>query len=43
MLNVAVVPVVEGGLNEPVALAGNPVAVNATDPVNPFSRVIVTL
>ena len=42
-LNVTLVPVVEAGVKEAVALAGNPVTVNATDPVNPYSRVIVTL
>jgi hypothetical protein len=43
MVKVAFEPVVETGLNEAAALAGNPLAVNVTDPRNPFSRVIVTL
>jgi hypothetical protein len=34
-LNVALVPVVDAGVKAAVALAGNPVTVNATDPVNP--------
>jgi class 3 adenylate cyclase len=42
-LSVTLVPVVEAGVKEAVALAGNPVTVNATAPVNPYSRVIVTL
>jgi hypothetical protein len=42
-LNVTLVPVVEAGVKEAVALAGNPETVNAADPVNPCSRVIVTL
>lgn len=41
-VNVTFVPVVDNGLNEPEVLAGKPVAVNATDPVNPLNRVIVT-
>jgi hypothetical protein len=41
--NVTFVPVVEAGVKEAVAMAGNPVAVNATDPVNPLTLVIVTL
>ena len=41
--NVELVPVVEAGVKDAVALDGNPLMVNATDPVNPLSRVIVTL
>jgi hypothetical protein len=42
-VNVTVVPVVEAGAKEAVALAGKPVTVNATDPTKPLSRLIVTL
>jgi hypothetical protein len=42
-VNVTLVPVVEGGAKEAVTLAGNPVTVNATDPVKPKSWLIVTL
>ena len=40
--NVELEPVVDAGLKEAVELAGNPVSVNVTDPVNPFNRVIAT-
>ena len=38
---VTLFPVVVAGVNEPVALAGNPVTANVTDPANPNRRVIV--
>ncbi len=36
-------PVVELGVKEAVAWAGNPLTVNATDPANPYSRVMAML
>ena len=42
-LNVVLDPVVELGVKEAVAWAGNPLTVNATDPANPYSRVMAML
>ena len=39
-LSVALVPAAGFGVKEYVALLGSPLIVNATDPVNAFSRVM---
>jgi len=43
MVNVTLVPFVGFGLMVAVALLGDPVTANWTDPANPSSRVIVTV
>ena len=42
-VKVELVPVVEVGLKAPDTFAGSPVTVNATEPLEPNLRVIVTL